>query len=227
MFNKVKNNQVSKIVHLEIGFNLDEILSWAKSDFKEDVLNHEKLDRDNDWLFTEAVAYKIDILPHPNNTDSIFYHRHNNTFCNHLAAHEYFGGNESIRNKYPGLKKEITGVEWTLHKTGVMILWALRTGKHASEKKMLAVIPTDEIYQLQIGNSLLDDEMDKGVKLYDALDDEKIIEVKTSPEESFKVMRSLLGLTGLGIGYRNTLCFVKAWPDNSSGGFSLDYSLDR
>ncbi len=203
MFGRAKTN-ISSIVHLEIAFKLADLLSWVNCGYKGDLLDQIKLDHDKTWANDDVLKYKFDILPHPNGADSIFYHRHANSFSTGLDAFDDFS--DAVIKKYPGLEKLIQGVGWNLHPLGFLCINILPIDQ---DRKSVIIVPTAEMFQLQLGNHFVSD------------DKEQIINVEISKEESEKVSRASLGM-GLhtGIGYRNTLCRVKAYCSHRE----LDYT---
>jgi len=221
MFNKSKKSQsVSKIIHLEIGFALDEITRWIDNDFKGNLLDTKNLNNDFNWHSGQTITYKFDLLPHPDGISSLFYHRHTNAFSNHMDAFDIFS--DSIFKKFgPKLKEKISGVEWNIHPTGAICLWILLSNKYDKERENLIVVPTDEIFQLQLGNKPQNEDIYDREKREESFE-EKTIEVAVSPKETINIKRALLGISGKGIGYRNTLCFVKAYPPDSQ----MDYERE-
>ncbi len=207
MFGKFKKSSiVSNIVHLEIIFNLDEINNWVRSDFKGNLLDKGKLAGCLDLKEENTLKYKFDLLPHANEKGTIFYHRNKNTFSDYLGGCDYFLDASPNIKKFRELNDKISGVEWCLHNSGTICLYILESKKDGYRKNLI-VVPTNDIYLLQIGDRISD---------YRANSNEITIEVNTSKTESIKIKKSPLGLIGKGIGYRNILCQVKAYNSDDT-----------
>lgn len=222
MFNKPKKTQcVSNIVHLEIGFMLEEIMDWESKGYKGDLLDEKKLAHNDIWGINAALKFKVTLLPHPNGTDTIFLHHHENTFSNYLNASVGLFSN-SILEEYPELKKYFSTIGWFINRTGTICAWIQPHGaEYFAAKKGIIAVPTNDIFQLQLGI------LENNIENYHKPPGETTLEISASQKDTFKVKRSLLGLHhARGVGYRNILGFVKAHLPEESMWYTLpDKSL--
>ncbi len=197
---------VSTIVRLEISYRLSEIIGWINNDYSGDLLEKNKLD---EWStgWDRGITYSFDLLPHPNGVDSMFYHRHVNSFSNHLGGVDYLHSTSQPVGKYANnAEKIIHNVEWGLHHLG--FLQVMVSPAKGDERRLVLLVPTSDIYQLQLGNRL--DQEDR-INLKSA--SEKIVIIDDDKTVG-KVCRSRLGLFGKGVQFYNALCRVKAYiPD--------------
>ncbi|MDD2909669.1 MAG: hypothetical protein PHU74_01940 [Candidatus Pacebacteria bacterium] len=139
-----KNKKVQNIISLEIIFNESKIIEWIQNDFKGDLLLGEEKDEDI------KVSRLVDILPHPNGTDSIFFHRKTNRFSNFLDAYE-FGVFEN--------SDKILGVEWKLVENYLVLYVLVPSNKEQEDSKPILIVPTFKISQMQIKRFVEDDEI--------------------------------------------------------------------
>lgn len=190
MFNK-KNKPVNKIIHLNFIFNVEQLGKWAENDFKGDLLETTSTNSE------ARLSYTIDLVPHPNGIDTLFYHRATSAFSNHLDAFETKKG---IFREYTD---RVDGVEWTLHH-GHLLLFVLLSSKCEEDRKSVLSLPTDDIFQMQIHG----DTAFMGARTYE----EKFITVAYTEDNTEKIRKKILRPPVDGVSFSNLLCEVVAYP---------------
>lgn len=194
-----KNNKVNKVVHLKFIFRLDQIAKWVENNFNENLLDNISFDNKDNLL------YKIDLLPHPNGMDSLFYHRYSNAFSSYLDAFETRG--EYFRK----FSDKVCGIEWTLRE-GYLLFFVLLSNEYKEARKLLLIAPTDEILLMQI----------YGEAQSDRLLDEGIVNISYFKGKTEKVKKEALGFCGGGVRYSNNLCQVDIYPSKL-----MDYNREK
>ncbi|MBD3327700.1 hypothetical protein GF340_00165 [Candidatus Peregrinibacteria bacterium] len=213
-----KQKRGLNIFHLEFGFLPEQISDWVDNNFKSDLLDNKKLIKDNDWTFQTAIKYYVDIISHNDDFNVIYYHRHNNKFSNYLNAYEYFDGN--FYKKFPYLKNKIRGFNLELHQTGIIGINLYLGNKHQEAEKNIIAVPVNEISRIQQGQHALNSDNLSYKQLTQEIDEEETLEFNISTNETIKIKRTFLGLEGQGVGYRNAICYVKAYPTTTSTDYS-------
>lgn len=210
MFGK-SQPKVSKVIHLEIAYNLGEIASWIEGDYSGDLLEKDKQVAWNHESDGGIIKYHFDLLPHPNGIDSLFFHQHVGAFSNNFEAVDYLGSstlqikNVLGKNVFAETEKKIYGVEWDLHRLGFLRLMVIPT-KGDDARRLALIIPTSDIYQLHLGNTL------NHINSYNLKDYSDEIITVNEDEAIGKVYRSMPPLTsGKFVSYYNSLCRVKAY----------------
>jgi len=202
-----KSKKVQNIISLEIIFNESKIIEWIKNDFKGDLLLGEINDE------SVKISRFIDILPHPNGTDSIFFHRKTNRFSNFLDAYELGVFQNSDK---------ILGVEWKLVENYLVLYILISNNNGQEDAKPILIVPTLKMYQMQIERFIKDDKIkyvqDKYHSRILKLDDKGF----STPYLNKVSEEYLIGGSGDNLIYKNDLSCVAIYSSPSLMNYNLE-----
>lgn len=187
------------VVELTFDIDLENFKEWINSEGELDIVDLDKPWYDwgqsnNDSILT----YKIDLLPHPDEKTTLFYHRDQNVFSNYLTGSiEFIDSDHELISFY---EDGVERIEFGISKDGFLNIAAYFLSSSKMEKSWLNIfsVPTNKINQLHIGNRL--DKIEEGT-----------VEFKNSSNDvNKKVKQFPVSIGGRGIGYLNKICRVKA-----------------
>lgn len=179
----------SKIIHLEFVFKVDKIVHWIQNNFPENFLKELGERRNYD---TRLITFRINVIPHPNKIDTIYYHCGKNMLSEHMDG---FENGEELKK----FSDKLDCIGWEL-KNDCIVLYIFITGEKDSRTIMIAL--TDEIIQMHTTGKL----NSKGADYEE-----------TSNIEGVGFKKIFLGFTGRGgVRYENDLCQISAFfPDKT------------
>lgn len=191
-----KDEKACNILSLEFVFNETRIINWIENNSQEDLLQQKN---NEEWI---KVSRSIDVLPHPNGVDSIFFHQKPNRFSNFLNAYELGVFKNSDK---------ILGIEWQLIKDYLVLYVLIPENKKKEDRKAVLVVPTFRIYQMQRN------------KFNGSLDnfETHILKIKDNTAPKYLKEISERYFTGGSLGYENNLCSVFVFPSS----FLTNYNL--